>query len=148
MYKEVCGCYLGYFSSPDPYICWEGWKNDYHHKATHVENILEFFFKVYEALTTQALERVVLSAFYSMLVLECSWTSFEVKMGFVRRSWNMRDELWGGKNGRRQPLGYLDYNDEGSHTQENTMFYPLKKTFDHLENERKAYVIYYMGTTQ
>ena len=30
-------------------------------------------------------ERVVLSAFHSMSVVEFSWTSFEVKMGFVHR---------------------------------------------------------------
>ena len=37
----------------------------------------------HQALTSQDNQRVVLSAFHSMLVVESSWTSIEIEMKFV-----------------------------------------------------------------
>ena len=59
--------------------------------------------QVLSSLSFPTLERIVLSVFYSMLVLEFLWTSFQIKMGFVCSSWNMGDELWGGKMGTINP---------------------------------------------
>ena len=49
-------------------------------------------------LTFQAHERVRLSAFHPMLVVRISWTSLEVKVGYIHR----------GENGNELPYGYLD----------------------------------------
>jgi hypothetical protein len=51
----------------------------------------------YQSTVRQAHERVVLTAFHIMLVVEFSWAYFEVKIGVIYRIFKMGDKPCFGK---------------------------------------------------
>jgi hypothetical protein len=106
--------------------------------------------------TSQANERVVFSAYHSMWIVEFSWTSFKVEMGFVQSilkhgRWAIRREKMGANN--LWDLFYfiiLRQLEEVMH-EKMPCFNLRKKFFDQKnspENEQKACVIHYQRNSR
>ena len=85
------------------------------------------------------MEGLVWVRFISMLVVEFSWTRFEVKMGFIYGI--LKHGTWAtceGRNGHEWFFGFWITVGEGNDAQENVLFYLPKQAFDHLISLRKS----------
>jgi hypothetical protein len=101
------------FQHLDINVCWKH-RSIYSRISTLKLTMSTFSILVMEvdwSLTSQAYERVILSAFHSMLVVKFAWMSSNVKMGFhckiLKHRWAT---LTNKKNGHEWSFGLLEYN--------------------------------------